>query len=236
MMQQVSKGVGCQEDIRKECADTIVEFGYQFQTLQKIYDEFGLYYPSECHTNYRDAWFHYRKLYNKKEDISVLNEKYGLEEHLLRAAKDAQINLLQQIGQWLEIWYHCEDMLPAQDGKQVEEALFEGMSENWVMSLWKASGNNEKIFSNACVYWYREHIQSIELNMKLQNLIHSLKNLVLDIRLGGINIFRPIDHVKYIKQSIMVYEEVCCSLQESGMIYLLSATTLIYRNLNSVKE
>lgn len=103
-------------------------------------------------------------------------------------------------------------------------------------NLWIASGENEKVFSEACVYWYREHIYSDDFSMKLQNLIHSLKNLILDIRLGGINIFRPMDNVKYVKKSISVYEEICQSLQESGMLYLLSSTLLIYKNFISEKS
>lgn len=42
---------GCQENSKADCADTIIEFGYQFQILQKMYAEFGLGYPDECHTN-----------------------------------------------------------------------------------------------------------------------------------------------------------------------------------------
>lgn len=92
MRQEVFNIVGCQENLREDCANMIIEFGYQFQILQKVYAEFGLNYPYECHTNYRDSWFHYRKLYSKKDKVLISNEKYGLEEHLLRAARDAQIN------------------------------------------------------------------------------------------------------------------------------------------------
>lgn len=225
-----------QQDLKEECANTIMEFGHIFKVLRKLHEEFGLYYPEECHTNYRDSWFHYRKLYNKKDITSMLNEKYGLEEHLLRAAKDAQINFLQQLGQWLEVWYHQTEILQDYDTDGVDRRLFEKMEMNWVKSLWEVSGEDEMIFSKACVYWYKENIYSDELNAQIQNLIHSVKNLILELRLGGVNIFRPVDNVIYVKRSIAVYEKIIKSLQESGLIYLLPSTTLICKNNIILKE
>ncbi|MDE6847156.1 MAG: hypothetical protein K2J99_15520 [Lachnospiraceae bacterium] len=216
--------------LKADCANTIVEFGEQFQILQRLYDEFGLDYPEECHTNYRDSWFHYRKLYNKKDIISTSNEKYGLEEHLLRAIKDAQICFLQQIGQWLEVWYHHREFLCDYSGLQMNQSLFDSMGTNWVKSLWESSGKNEKIFADACVYWYKQNIYSAELGRQLQTLIHNLKNLILDLRLGGMNIFRPLDNIEYVRRSVALYEEICFSLKNSGMLYLLPVTSLIYRN------
>ena len=97
--------------IKTECAEAIADFGMQFHIIQELYDELGIYYPEESNTNYRDSWFHYRKLYTKKDIITILNEKYGLEEHLLRAAKDAQIYFLQQLAGWLEVWYRYDKYL-----------------------------------------------------------------------------------------------------------------------------
>lgn len=96
--------------IKSECAEAIADFGMQFHIIQELYDALGLYYPEESNTNFRDSWFHYRKLYTQKDIITVLNEKYGLEEHLLRAAKDAQIYFLQQLTGWLEVWYRLPNM------------------------------------------------------------------------------------------------------------------------------
>lgn len=224
-----------QDSIKRECADTITEFGHQFQVMQSLYRELGLPYPIECRTNYRDSWFHYRKLYNQKDDISILNEKYGLEEHLLRAIKDAQINFLQQVGQWLEVWYQYAEM-SEDSADEVEYKPFDELGANWVNGVWKASGGNEEKFSRDCIHYYKNHIYSVERNNQLQNLVHSLKNLVLDLRLGGVNIFRPTDHVKYVRQTIAIYVEIGNALKESRMLYLLPATALIWKTHKLKKE
>lgn len=215
--------------IKQECANHIIEFGKQFIIMRKLYDEFGLDYPEECHTNYRDSWFHYRKLYNKRDDVSAFNERYGLEEHLLRAIKDAQICLLQQLGQWLEVWYHHEELLQDNVNLQVNQNLFTSLDTNWVRSLWDAVDNNEIEFAEACVYRYKHEMYSTELRQRLQELIHSLKNLILELRLGGMNISRPLNSVEYVKRSVELYEKIGFSLKENGMLYLLPVTSFIYK-------
>ncbi len=232
MRENVNNFADYSNNLKTDCANIIVEYGEQFQILQKLYYEFGLDYPEECHTNYRDSWFHYRKLYNKKDIVSASNEKYGLEEHLLRAIKDAQICFLQQIGQWLEVWYHHRELLRGCTDQQMDQSLFESMGTNWVKSLWESSEKNEKLFAEACVYWYKQNIYSSELSRQLQTLLHNIKNLILDLRLGGMNIFRPLDNIEYARRSITLYEEMCSSLKNSGMLYLLPATSLIYKNCN----
>lgn len=214
--------------IKEESANVIIEFGKQFIIMRKLYDEFGLDYPEECHTNYRDSWFHYRKLYHKRDSVSAFNERYGLEEHLLRAIKDAQIFLLQQLGQWLEVWYHHEELLQDNADLQVDQALFAALDTNWVRSLWEVMNKNEPMFAAACVYRYKHEIHSAELNQRLQELIHSLKNLILELRLGGMNIARPLNSVEYVRRSVELYESIGFSLKESGMLYLLPVTPLIY--------
>lgn len=216
------------ELIKEKCAKEIAEFGVQFQILHKLYDILGLSYPEECITNYRDAWFHYRKLYKKKDSISILNEKYGLEEHLLRAAKDAQICLLQQLGYWLEVWYRYKDYMTCNMEMQEEyERLYGRLEKNWVRSLEESTEGNDELFANACLFRYIKYIDSGELQKKLQILVHSIKNLILDMRLGGVNISRPADNISYLKQCVSVYNDMCESLLSTGMLYIISSTEVI---------
>ena len=142
--------------IKSECAEAIADFGMQFHIIQELYDALGLYYPEESNTNFRDSWFHYRKLYTQKDIITVLNEKYGLEEHLLRAAKDAQIYFLQQLTGWLEVWYRYNEYLKIPDiiSKDDEEKLNMLSTEgnNWVYQLWKLYGvTDQELFSRLCL-------------------------------------------------------------------------------------
>lgn len=218
--------------IKKKCADSIYEFGRMFQIMRELYEGFGMYYPKECNTNYRDSWFHYRKLYVKKDKISVLNEKYGLEEHLLRAVKDAQIYFLQQLGEWLMLWcsykkyfYYDRTDLPKYIAILNHTALEE---KNWVASVWKQCGGDRKLFASTCLYQFENSIESDMLQVKLNELVCGIKNLILDLRLGGVDIYRPTDNTYYLEKCISMYNNLCLSLREKGMLYLISATELIW--------
>ena len=218
--------------IRKKCADSIFDFSEMFETMHELYEEFGLYYPKECNTNYRDSWFHYRKLYLKRDEISVLNEKYGLEEHLLRAAKDAQIFLLQQLGEWLGIWENYDIYIARDNSGDTEyQSLLAQVpleSENWVRSLWILCGKSKPLFASACLYRFENEIYTKELQKKLQSLLCSVENLILDLRLGGVNIYRPLDNSFYFAQCVNICDSIAVSLRETGMLYLLSSTELIW--------
>lgn len=218
--------------IRKKCADSIFEFGRMFETMRELYEDFGLYYPKECNTNYRDSWFHFRKLYSKRDKLSVLNEKYGLEEHLLRAAKDAQIFLLQQLGEWLEIWSDYRTYL---DRNHSGDSDYQDMlkkipldTRNWVSCLWNICEEDRILFSNACLYRFEKEIYNKSLQKKLQELLCSIKNLILDLRLGGVNIYRPADNTYYLAQCVDICDSIAASLQGTGMLYLISSTELIW--------
>ena len=216
------------ERIKEECAEEIATFGEQFEFIHRLYEIMGLYYPEECITNYRDSWFHYRKLYKKKDAIEVLNEKYGLEEHLLRAAKDSQICLLQQLGYWIEVWYRQDVWMDYDENEsELYEKLLQSPEPNWVRSVESASEGNKELFAHTCLYYYRKYIDSTEMRNKLKALLHSIKNLILDLRLSGINISRPNDKVDYIRKCVEVYNNMCESLLEVRMIYLISSTSVI---------
>jgi hypothetical protein len=214
--------------IQEECANEIAYFGNKFQELRRMFEAMGLYYPRECVTNYRDAWFHYRKLCQKKDSVSVLNEKYGLEEHLLRAVKDAQIGFLQQLAYWLEIWYKCDEYMECDLTRRSKYLrLFENLDQNWVKSIWDASEGDIELFANACLFRFQEELKSEDLRIVLQNLIHSMKKIILKIRLGGVDISRPLDNSAYLDECIPVIVEMCEALSEVKMMYLIPATDLI---------
>ncbi len=218
--------------IRRKCSDSIFEFGMMFETIHELYEEFGLYYPKECNTNYRDSWFHYRKLCLKQDEMSVLNEKYGLEEHLLRAAKDAQIFLLQQLGEWLGIWGSYHVYLKRDNSRDSEyQAVLDQIPSdagNWVSCLWNLCDKDRLLFANACLYRFEIKIYTEKFQKKLQTLLCGIQNLILDLRLGGVNIYRPMDSSYYFAQCVGICDSVADSLRETGMLYLLSSTELIW--------
>ncbi len=227
-----------QESLVVECTGLIVSYGNHFEILQKMYEEFGLFYPESCHTNYRDSWFHYRKLYNKRDEISAHNEKYGIEEHLFRALKDAQIYFFQEIGVWLEFWYYEGKYLmeyARQIQEDIDDTLFQDMQENWVKSIFEKTEHNSEKFSKACIYWFGNQIYSEEMEKTLQGLLHSLKNLIFSLRVGGIDISRPMDNINYLEKAVKIYEKICDVLWENGMLYLISSTRIILQCVHNGK-
>lgn len=70
----------------------------------------------------------------------------------------------------------------------------------------------------------------------LKKLIHSLKNMILELRLGGINIYRPSDNVYFAKESIELYNSIVTDLHDTGLLNLLSATDLILYNCSKKSE
>lgn len=214
--------------IKVHCTEEIAKFGEQIEVMYQMYDAMGMFYPEECRTNYRDSWFHYRKLCKKKDVIAIYNEKYGLEEHLLRAVKDAQICFLQQLGYFLDIWYQHEIFLECDMSKSVEyERMYANMTGNWVQNIQKLSAGDEKLFANACLYRFIKYIETEEVKRKLQTLIHSIKNLILELRLEGVDILRPTDNMLYFERCVNMCGKMCSALEVIGIRYLLSSTLSI---------
>lgn len=224
------------EQIKAICAEEIAVFGMQFEEIQKIYDVLGLSYPEECTTNYRDSWFHYRKMYKKKDLASILDEKYGLEEHLFRATKDAQICLLQQLGYWLEVWYRYDEYMECDMSRKDEyEQLCNDLQKNWVKNIYELVEEDDVLFANTCLYRYLTRINSERIRQQLQRLIHSIKNLILEIRLGGVSISRPLSNVNYLNKCIAVYNEMCQALATTELLYLIPATGVIIEKCSKQK-
>ena len=101
-------------------------------------------------------------------------------------------------------------------------------SENWVKNLWILCGKSKSLFANVCLYRFENKIYTKELQKKLQALLCSIKNLILDLRLGGVNIYRPLDNSFYFAQCVEICDSIASALQETGMLYLLSSTELIW--------
>lgn len=240
MKQSVSYNDREISEIKRACADEIIEFGKQLKTIKCLYEQFGISYPTECRTNYRDSWFHYRKLYNKKDIISILNEKYGMEEHLIRATKDAQIYFLQVLACWLEKWYKPDDYFEYNISEVILKNKMYGLRINddcnWVEKIWQYCGDSRDLFTNLCLFYFMNNILDEKIKEILKKLIHSLKNMILELRLGGINIYRPSDNVYFAKESIELYNSIVTDLHDTGLLNLLSATDLILYNCSKKSE
>lgn len=93
------------DEIRKEYGEKIIAFSDVQQQLKGWYDKFGFSYPFSSINNYRDSWFHFRKIWTERSLYEMISQMATLDEHLQRAEKDAVVNFFQMISQKLEFWY-----------------------------------------------------------------------------------------------------------------------------------
>ena len=80
-----------QEEYCNTTAEELTKYLNTLNILEKWYEQIKEQLPLPSRTNYRDSWFHYKKLYEHRNHRKVVQEQYAAEEHLIRAVKDAVI-------------------------------------------------------------------------------------------------------------------------------------------------
>lgn len=74
--------------------------------IREWYEAFGLDFPYSSENNFRDSWFHYRKLYQEHSAYEIICQIAMLDEHLQRAEKDSIIYFFQKVSEALEFWQY----------------------------------------------------------------------------------------------------------------------------------
>lgn len=59
--------------------------------------------PISCYTNFRDAIFHFYKMYTCVMDVDIYNQAFAIKEHLSRAQTDAINNMIAFFSKIIEI-------------------------------------------------------------------------------------------------------------------------------------
>lgn len=208
---------GDQMKFRAHSSELIIQYYDCLKKANEWLDELGYKLPMSCRTNLRDAWFHYRKMYNQRVYNTVLQEQYALEEHLIRALKDAINYYYQEYLLLLECVYSQKDNI-AQKNVQAE-ALFKEwklsedikhISGEWLINLREAAEKNGMLLDYPALarYFYWTRIYSFDTKRILQFNIHKIKNFCMDLRMNGTKIYRPIDDQEYTDQCILVYNDL----------------------------
>lgn len=168
-----------------------------------------------------------------------------MEEHLLRAWKDAIIFLLQEISWGLEFWYRKgtgfngpESFMDAESEQIVNEV--HGKAEkigvnqfNWSKAVVDGYKEvDERTRYQCCYFYYKRFISSKEMDEDLQKLLHGLKDLVLLIRYSGTNIQRPNDPYEYMQRLLDLLDEINDKLKKNGALFLISIGTVVSDYLN----
>ena len=213
-----------QKEFRNCAADDIERYLYFLGILEKWYDEINEPFPLPCRTNYRDAWFHYKKLYEQKDYIKVVQEQYALEEHLIRSSKDAINRYFQIYVMYMEEVYHhllsgryvsSQEEKNALDDIIVKYNLSVDIKEKWALRLYNEleKYNLEMYYCSLVKYIYYRNMNYSDVLRVLQKSIHSIKNYCAKLRINGTNIYRPIDGNEYMDECIEIYENLILSLE-----------------------
>lgn len=222
------------ELIQKENCYKITKYSKVRKNVRRWYELFGFLYPHTSENNFRDGWFHYRKLYKEHSTYEVASQAATLDEHLQRAEKDSMVFFFQKVCELLEFWYFVGNKKKIYNisGFYLENVLeiYDHSLENpnsWVKLL-KDECNEDIIrFSASCIYVGENRFLTNNFIKEVQQLLHDIKNNVLEIRMGGAQIARISEPGEYNKIFESCFEKLVEFVNRYRIIELLSATDVI---------
>ena len=195
--------------------------------LEKWFSEAGWELPLPCRTNFRDAWFHFKKLYERKDYVKVVQEEYALEEHLIRAVKDAIICYYQIYIRRIEIVYqffrtgNLTDCILQEHLKDIKRnaEFITVHTDNWTMELYKRLEEpvNMDIFMETVCYVYCRDMDLKQVAEQLQSCLHKIKNYYSKLRLNGTDIYRPVSEEEYMNECEQVFIQMMDCLKDNGL-------------------
>lgn len=201
------------EIIRRKYGQKIIKYPFVQDEIKKYYEKLGLKYPNSCINNFRDSWFHYRKIWQEHSYYSIISQISTLDEHLQRAERDAIVNLLQMISQKIEFWYLA-------NSKKTRKMIKVGLNKEFSYELgtikfddcysltqyWKSFAGDDIQATFALIYTVGEELaHDMMCYREMQNIIHEIKNCSMEIRLGASEIDRlnePGEYLEYCRTAL----------------------------------
>lgn len=187
------------------------------------YEEFGIKYPLTSDNNFRDSWFHYRKIYKERSKDEAVREIANFEEHLQRAERDLAVKFLQDISCSLEKWYLYglkEQKLNIDKSVNfIKEwnkcfGCFDSnniIKREWANSLYDFCRSNNKnadeYRENFSVIFYT-YVWNDKFKYELQKMLHKIKNIVLQVRLCSTEIDRTDSVGRLTERCSLVIDEL----------------------------
>ncbi len=231
------------EEIRYKYGNKIVLFSKAQRTIKQWYKAFVLQYPPSSINNYRDSWFHYRKIWTERSYYEVTCQTANFDEHIQRAEKDAIVNFFQIMTEHIEFWYHVNKIeIPADMidyiTKDVEKIykkseILDKQGKFWIVELFNYyKSEREAVFS--VIYAAQQYVlNSKEILRQLQLLLHNIKNITLNIRLGASDIDRIEYPGKYVDDCKKYYQELYdyfYTNDNGDLLTLLCITSVVKAN------
>ena len=234
------------DEIRKEYGEKIVSFLTVKRRIDEWYKKFGLPFPSSCINNYRDSWFHYRKIWMERSLHEIICQIATFDEHLQRAEKDAIVNFFQIVSQSLQFWYHVRfqnipeeflDNIQQNVGFIYEKGTLEEQKDVQLLSdLWDKYAQDEQEASYALIYVAQTYIlNSRHMLKQIQQLLHLIKNTTLKIRLEASDIQRIEHPGEYLNQCCECYNKLISFFYQKDnqtLLFLLGMTNIVKANID----
>ncbi|MDO4327455.1 MAG: hypothetical protein Q4E24_15775 [bacterium] len=93
-----------QEAFQRNSCAKIIGYSKVKKNVREWYKIFGFQFPHTSENNYRDAWFHYRRLYQEHSAFEMTSQIATFDEHIQRAEKDSMVFFFQRASELLEFW------------------------------------------------------------------------------------------------------------------------------------
>lgn len=232
------------EAIQKKYGNKIICFAAFREKMHVTYRNFGFNYRDASENNFRDSWFHYRKIYQEHSGYELMSQTATLEEHLQRAEKDAIVHFLQKTSELLEFWYllnkgQRDNILNAQEESQalmVYDNSQSFLTGNWVYMLKSFCGDDFTLFVDMCIYIAEQRLITKDFKRDTQQLLHNMKNAILEIRIGGTEIQRtamPGDYLAQYDNCLDELDKLCSKYNIKSLICITEEIELHLLNVES---
>lgn len=225
-------------ELQRKYCNRLLEFGEFRYRIKQLYMNYRMFYPNASENNYRDAWFHYRKMYAQHNTYDVISQIANFEEHLERAEKDAIIYFEQHVCEILEWWqrfvksgyqYKTDiDILRMAINKYEESA---NNSVKWGISILEEYSENDLMIAEMFCYVMQEKIWTKQHAIQFREIIHRFKNSVLEIRMNGAGIHRSNKVGSYWDFCIGELEELLLLVKECDMAEFFGVYDLLEYNI-----
>lgn len=234
-------------------ADMLLASREKMTRLEKLYSLEKLTFPIQCRTNFRDAWFHYKKVYERFDSIKVHQEQYAMEEHLIRVIKDAITVLFNAYAYRIENVYYLlekkQAVLEALKSVKEEEYYKECAdiridSAYWfrtirtrIFEIIKKTDldylKTDLVIKDVTLYLFLEQADGEAYRKVLQKCMHKIKNYSLRTRLEGVEIYRPEKSDDYLDDFAEVFGEITNTLRNYRIYSVLPQFSSFYTNCSN---
>lgn len=230
-------------------ADMLLAGRRKMAQLEKLYEREELPFPIQCRTNLRDAWFHYKKVYERFDSIKVYQEQYAMEEHLVRMIKDAITVLFNVYAYRIENAYYLLDekqaVLDVLKSTKSEDCYCKCAdiridTDHWFDTIReRISGEKETrtdaVVKDVTLCLFMEQADIDVYRKVLQQCMHIIKNYSLKTRLEGIEIYRPENSDHYLDDFAEVFGKVKRILENHRIFSVLPQFSSFYTSCSNDK-